>query len=315
MPSDSIRTLLTGLVDYAGLYPPASLDMAPCVENHARYLRGEHPWILGRLICPCSRLEELSGAAAALMPGTYATSGYREMARGEAWQVSAIIDGPLDECLDAIDAFNERHASEDSGLATIDAIEMRAEAPGRIDEAMERIPETLYPFFEVPPVGEVRGFVAAVAGYQDQGPAAAKIRTGGVQPEAIPTIERVARFIHACALAGVPFKATAGLHHPIRSEHALTCEPDSPRAVMHGFLNVFLAAGFARGERLDLSEIVAILGETDASRFTFTDDFVKWEGRILETPALARSRRTFAMSYGSCSFEDPVNDLIGLGLL
>ncbi len=139
----------------------------------------------------------------------------------------------------------------------------------------------------------------------------AKIRTGGVKPEAIPSPEEVAAFITACAERRLPFKATAGLHHPIRAEYALTYEPDAPRAVMHGFLNVLMAAAFAwQGEK----NIEAIIAETDVAAFRF-DGGAKWRGLALTADAIKDARQNFMHSIGSCSFDEPVHELQALGLL
>ncbi len=129
--------------------------------------------------------------------------------------------------------------------------------------------------------------------------AMAKIRTGGLVPEAVPSVDTVAAFITACADRRLPFKATAGLHHPIQS------------ATMHGFINVFIAAAFAwRGER----KIEGILAETDPAAFWF-DDQAHWRDRALEEGEIAAARRQFAHSFGSCSFEEPLSDLHALGWL
>lgn len=139
----------------------------------------------------------------------------------------------------------------------------------------------------------------------------AKIRTGGVKPEAIPSPKDVAAFIIACAERRLPFKATAGLHHPIRAEYALTYETNAPRAVMHGFLNVLMAAAFAwQGEK----NIEAIIAETDASAFTF-DGGAKWRGLELTAEQIKDARDNFMHSIGSCSFDEPVLELQALGLL
>lgn len=139
----------------------------------------------------------------------------------------------------------------------------------------------------------------------------AKIRTGGVKPEAIPSPKEVAAFIEACAERRLPFKATAGLHHPIRAEYALTYEADAPRAVMHGFLNVLMAAAFAwQGEK----HIEAIVAETDASAFSFGEE-AKWRGLALSADTIALVRKDFMHSIGSCSFDEPVHELKALGLL
>ncbi len=132
-----------------------------------------------------------------------------------------------------------------------------------------------------------------------------------VKPEAIPSPKDVAAFIVACAERRLPFKATAGLHHPIRAEYALTYEADAPRAVMHGFLNVLMASAFAwRGEK----NIEAIIAETDASAFTF-DGGAKWRDLTLSADEIKDARQNFMHSIGSCSFDEPVHELQALGLL
>jgi hypothetical protein len=139
----------------------------------------------------------------------------------------------------------------------------------------------------------------------------AKLRTGGVTPDTIPSLESVASFITGCAERRLPFKATAGLHHPIRSMQRLTYDPDACSAMMHGFINVFLAAAFAwRGDR----QIQRILAETDTSAFRF-DDRAYWRDQSLSSEQIAESRREFAHSFGSCSFEEPIEDLRAIGWL
>jgi hypothetical protein len=139
----------------------------------------------------------------------------------------------------------------------------------------------------------------------------AKLRTGGVKPEAIPTVEEVAAFIRACADRQLAFKATAGLHHPIRAMQPLTYESSAPRAVMHGFLNVFLAAAFAWH---GLRDIEPILAETDAGAFSFGEE-ARWRDWALSAAQIRDARKDFAHAFGSCSFEEPIQDLKGLGLL
>ena len=136
----------------------------------------------------------------------------------------------------------------------------------------------------------------------------AKIRTGGITPDAFPAVENVAGFLRACKAKGVAFKATAGLHHPLRCVKPLTYEPNAPTGAMHGFLNVFLAAAL-------LDHADAILAERDPQAFTFDDDKATWRGHSVTTDALATMRRDFATSFGSCSFEEPIADLKELGWL
>ncbi len=308
----TLRTLLEGLIDYAGLFPPAALALEPALEHYARYTMGPEAFALGRFICPVSAIGDLSKHGALLMPGTFATSGYREMAGDLApWRISVIIDTPLDLAIDAIDHFNDHHAREDHGLAAVDALELRIDTPDDIDTALDIIPDDILPFFELPPVDDPRGFLAALAGSD----AAAKIRCGGITADAIPPASRVAAFLVACAVAEVPFKATAGLHHPFRAEQNLTYEPHPPRAVMHGFVNVFLASALIHCRAIDQAEAEALLAETDPAAFAFRESDIGWRGHALSLDELALARDTFALSFGSCSFEEPIADLRALRLL
>ncbi len=139
----------------------------------------------------------------------------------------------------------------------------------------------------------------------------AKIRTGGVVPQAIPSVDQLADFVLRCAELRLPFKATAGLHHPIRASYPLTYEADAPSAVMHGFINLFLAAAFAWAGR---QEIQLLLGETDPCAFHF-DEQAHWRDWSLSTDQVIEARRDFAHSFGSCSFTEPVETLRELGWL
>lgn len=309
MPTRSLTTLLSGLIDYAGLFPPAKLSMQHAVEAYARARVGEHEWMLCRFVCPAARLKELSQCASVLMPGTNATSGYREHADvTEPWHISALVETPDD--LDIIRKFNQHHDQEVNGLALVDAIEIKLTSPDEADDILDTVPEEIYPFFEVPAGADPRGFIAAMAGNA----CAAKIRTGGVTPDAIPSPEQVSAFMTACVLADVPFKATAGLHHPIRGEYALTYEKNAPRAVMHGFLNVFVAAALLKHVRADEQLAIDVLREKDPNAFVFTEEGVRWRTHVLDAAQLAHSREAFSLTFGSCSFDEPVEDLKKIGM-
>jgi hypothetical protein len=139
----------------------------------------------------------------------------------------------------------------------------------------------------------------------------AKIRTGGIVAEAFPSPAQVATFINDCADRRLAFKATAGLHHPIRSMRPLTYENNAPQAVMHGFVNLLMAAAFSyHGD----SEIEAVLAEEDPAAFRF-DDGAHWRDKPLSLAHIEEARLNFIHSVGSCSFDEPVNDLREIGYL
>jgi hypothetical protein len=254
MLARSQKALLSGLIDYAGLFPPAALSMEEAVRNYARYREGEHAWMLGKFVVPEAGAHEV--------PEEFPKSvlGVDELTFGQ-WSAGGQVVGS-------------------------------ASQPDN--------PPIRPPFVEITDVG----LIPELAKHG----LSAKIRTGGLTPDAIPHPDRVATFIHVCAMHGVPFKATAGLHHPVRCMRALTYEPDSPRATMHGFINVFMAAAFPH-------DAERVLAEEDPKAFRFEDDAAWWRDHAVTTEHLAEVRREFAISFGSCSFEEPIAELQELGWL
>lgn len=298
----SLRALLAGLVDYAGLFPPAKLPMDEAVAEYARQRSGADRWMLGRFVVTAARLDELEESLRRLPAAS----------RGLPWAVSALALPP-DVPGDArrVASFNERAGV----LALVDAAETKASTPEEVDAALDALrPLGLAELYvELPHAADAAALDRLLARVKAGG-ARAKIRTGGVTADAFPTAEQVAAFIAACGRAGVPFKATAGLHHPLRAEHRLTYAPDAPRGTMFGFLNVFVAAAATR-EGFSAGELPAILEERDPAAFAFDDAGVAWRGRRIGIASVEQARSHFAIAFGSCSFREPVDDLKALRLL
>lgn len=296
-PPVTLRLLLEALVDYAGLFPPAALTMREAVENYATYLRGADAWALGRFVVPVTRLEELALEALRVRDS-----------RRSPWRVSALASGDVGNDLPCLLAFNAAHR----GALTVDALELRAASEGEIDDAARATASTeaLAIYVELPVNQEPRRQLAAL----ERNGLRAKARCGGTTADAIPDADDLARFIARCVELAVPFKATAGLHHPLRGAYPLTYEPESPTATMFGFLNVFLASAFAY-DGMDEATLVRLLDEHDASTIEMTDDAVRWRGRQLPVARLAEARRTRAIAFGSCSFREPIDGLRELALL
>jgi hypothetical protein len=246
LTSSALGALLANLIDYAGLFPPASLPLAAALANYRRYRSSDRAWMLGRFVLPAAQVPDLDLPFAVLSGSDHSRAASIESKQILSTPRPTYCEVPLDR---------------------IDAVQ------------------------------QAGSFL--------------KIRTGGTTPDAIPSIDTLTESILACAARRLAFKATAGLHHPIRSDRALTYEPGAPRATMHGFVNVFLAAAFAfRGER----SIAPILAETDPSAFRF-DDRAHWRGRSLSAEEISRARTHFAHSFGSCSFDEPIQDLEQLAWL
>lgn len=296
--SPVMDTLLGGLVDYAGLFPPAALAMPEAVACYARYAKGLHRATLGRFVLPVARLDEFAVAADPFLPRPKAPD-----ASPPPWRLSVLAGAHDVEALAAFNAWEE-------GRALIDTVEARAESPAEIAAIATTLGSMYTVFVEVP----VRVDPTQVLREVKRQGLRAKIRTGGVTPDAFPTPGEVLRFLDGCAKLDLPFKATAGLHHPIRGEYPLTYAPDSVRGTMHGFLNVFLASLLLR-KKVPAADVAPLLDERDAAAIAVTDDGITWGGRRLSLQDVTEARAGFAGSFGSCSFEEPLQDLTSLKLI
>lgn len=289
--SSSATALLAGVVDYAGLFPPAGLDLPAAVAEYRAALASPDAWLLGRFVIPAARLPELARVLAAPDNG----------APTAAWRVSAITAGESAADLAAIAAFNLTMPA----LALVDAIEGKPSSLDRIDwlARQHRPGET---FVEVPLDGDIPAWLARIAAHG----LAAKVRTGGVTAAAFPAASAVAAFLAAVTRAGVRFKATAGLHHAVRGAYRLTYEPGAADAPMYGYLNVLLAAAVLR-DGGTTAEAEQVLLDSDAASLTFADDAIRWHGRAFPV-ALLRATRAALAGFGSCSFREPAGELRAL---
>jgi hypothetical protein len=293
---NAIHILLQNSIDYAGLYPPAGLDMKTAAESYAGYHAGPSAWALGRFVLPVARLGEFEAAAASRLRAP----------AGTAWRLSALVGEDLNAELSEVADFNRRHGS----AAYIDSLELKAASVSAVTDAIHRLPPQLQAYIEIPIDGDPAGLISTIAGARGR----AKVRTGGVTQEAFPSASQLVRFMGTCIRVGVPFKATAGLHHPLRAEYPLTYAPNSPRGVMFGFLNLFLAAAFLQAGMPEY-EAQRVLEETSLEALDFEEDAVHWKGHRLGLPELRHSREAALISFGSCSFTEPLEDLQALHLL
>lgn len=290
MPS-TLHTLLAETIDYAGLFPPAALDLATTTRNFLDYTNSPHAALLARLIIPASKLQAFVEIAAHLPspPASHST-------------LSVLVGADVLADMALVRAC--------SGPFTITALEAKAASVREIDNLAAQLPQGMGVYVELPVNDDIPHLLHALA---EKG-LRAKIRTGGETADKFPSPRAVAQFIHACKIAGIVFKATAGLHHPIRADYRLTYAPDSPHGTMHGFLNVFIAACFA-WHGWDVPQLTDILSETDVSAFTFDDKKITWRGHNLSLADIHAARQNLIASFGSCSFTEPVDDLRALHLM
>lgn len=298
MRSPTLDALLGGLVDYAGLFPPAGLGMPEAVARYAAYREGAHRAMLGRFVLPVARLDEFAVALDRVRP--------RENAGSHAarpWTLAALATATDADALDAFNGWEE-------GRARVDTVEAKADSADTIRALAASLGARFTVYVEVPVREDPTALLTAIRASGLR----AKIRTGGVTADAFPTTAEVLRFLVACAALDLPFKATAGLHHPLRGDYPLTYAADSARGTMYGFLNVFLASILLR-KGLPTADVAPLLEEGDATTLHVSVDGITWRGRRVTLLEVAEARAGFAGSFGSCSFEEPVRDLTSLQLI
>ncbi|HET9424149.1 MAG TPA: hypothetical protein VFO55_02170 [Gemmatimonadaceae bacterium] len=281
--SAALRALLEGVVDYAGLFPPAGLDVPAAARNYAAYRASADRWMLGRFVVGIAKLPELR-------------STLTSMRVADTWPVTVVAP-------DAAAATSVLRAPDDARVR-IESVETRARSAGDVALIARAAPKAREVYVEIPTDDTMPGLLDAIA----TGKLRAKIRTGGVTPDAIPPAAAVVAFIRGCLDRNLPFKATAGLHHPLRGSYPLTYEGGAPTAEMFGYLNVFLATVFMRAGLSD-GEAAKLLVESDPGAIVIEEDAIRWGAHAVDTEAVRAMRARLATSFGSCSFREPVEEL------
>jgi hypothetical protein len=306
------EAFLGRLIDDAGLFPPASLDVASALAVDARVRAGAYEWIVGRFVAPAAKLGEIDAALRRAAPGAV-----------QKLPLSAIVDAAhvardVARIAEALDAPERR----------IDAASLELRLPTDGDGDLPRkllrmvaeidasgLPRATAIYLEFPFGPDFRAHMAtifdAIAGARAHSlcPVFAKMRCGGVTADAVPAIDDVAIAIGTLRALGIPFKATAGLHHPVRGR------VESAGFVMHGFLNVIGAALLDHALDLDERTRHAVVGERRAAAFRLGDGAFAWGELEIDAQQIAQARTHAIHSFGSCSVDEPVDDLKALGVL
>ena len=281
MAAAAVEVLLRGIVDYAGMFPPARLDAPSAEAEFVRYRTGAEGWLVGTFVVAADRLAQLEPATGPLSIVVNDTS---RVALDRVWNSAA--------------------------GTSVQAIEFGPVPPDLIAGLAAEVPEQVQAFFEVPSDDEVGRRLDAIAACG----AAAKIRTGGLTADAFPDAAAVERFLRACTARDVAAKATAGLHHALAGEYALTYEAHSATGAMFGFLNISAAAAFVHAGRAR-NDVLEVLRETSAAGFLFDAEGMEWRGDRITITQLRAMRQRLFRSFGSCSLGEPVHDLKRMRLL
>ena len=303
MPNASLETLLAKSIDYAGMFPPCSLALEPALQNHAQYVRSSEAWMLNTFVLPVEQFDTAQQLLSLFDPA----HPFRVAALGpKTVDANAFLDA-LEDAQAAI-----RSLSSNVDLVSISHLEMFL--PHHVDGALLKEARMtigdLPVFWEAPPDRAEQAIVLLAEHNSDEeSPTFGyKLRTGGVTTDAFPTSIQIAAALVTPATHQLPIKFTAGLHHPIRQFR------DEVKTKMHGFLNVLGAAVLAAEHRWDAKQAATMLEDENAASFSFGEDSFAWREWKIDVERL-RYRRRFVASFGSCSFDEPREDLRALNLL
>ncbi|KZE78901.1 hypothetical protein AV654_15530 [Paenibacillus elgii] len=304
----SARALMEQLLDYAGLFPPAALPLEQAIRNYAAYRDGRDAWMLGRFIIPSAQLEKLSPYMPMFSgdwPLRLSVLGTRSRDAEECLQL-------LDDTLRQTEAFRGKHGSS----VNIDVLELPLPPSGADRRLLDEIAagaseHGLRLFFEwtFPLNGDwgnrIEEALDAVKCCASQGgmQPGVKLRTGGVTSDAFPSPEQVAAVLVGCRDRQLALKFTAGLHHPVRMYR------EEVKTEMHGFLNVFVAGMLAHVYKLDRDKTAEILADKDPDSLVFLPDALGWRTLTISAGEVRRLRNQALCSYGSCSFDEPRDEL------
>lgn len=276
---------LAGLFDYAGMFPPAELNLHAAVQAYREYQQGSHALALQCMVIHAKDLDLLESAL-------------REDVRD--LQLSVVAAG---DDLDAV----WKHL--DHGMP-IKMIEIKAAEPSQVARLKKMLPAGVEGYVELPMHLQDMRLVDTVT---DAG-LYAKLRMGGVVVEAFPSTAVVAAMLSELFKRGLAFKATAGLHHAVRGRYPLTYREDSARGTMHGFMNLLSAATLVwfGGEE---DEVAQQLEEEGLLAWRVTEHSIRWRDCDWSADELREVRRNFLKSIGTCSFIEPMRDVEALGWL
>lgn len=294
----ALAVLLSRAIDYAGVFPPAKLDLALAYDDYSRYRRGREAWILGKLVVRTTQLGDLARLIEQRPPEEpIAISAIgRSGADRASWEIGLEADAA------SLNAF-EANVGE---LATIEAYETRL--PDN-DDAAGWIRD-LHGFSGVDVYAELtwaagQGDAMAVAAETEF--VKVKARTGGEVATTFPTPAQLAGFIQGAVQLGLAFKLTAGLHHAF-PHHAAQLG-----VRMQGFVPVFAATACAFAHDLSIRELTTILDIDSPNEFVFLDGALIVQNWTVGLDDLADTRECI-VAFGSCSIDEPLETLKGAGL-
>jgi hypothetical protein len=319
----ALRALLEGVFDYAGMFPPANLPLDEAVRNYARYAASPTAWLLGNFVAPAARLPDLDGAVAkyfdSAMPLTVSVVG-QGGDDGPSWlwnwredlkRTRAFLDAHITRV--AAPAMEVKLPPDLLGTPTPEEAIVELLDDAAMEAGKEQLPEFDL-FLEAPTIhwcciAESIGRWRDARGTNPPFWVGMKLRAGGRRAEDFLSTQEVAAAIRETNSRVLRWKATAGLHHPLRGQS----EESGGRA--HGFLNLLVAVVMTDAAGVSDERVREILDDEEPTHFVFDDRGCYWKDWDASLDQIRAVRRKHFASIGSCSFDEPRTGLEQLQLL
>tara|TARA_Y100000590_G_scaffold29138_1_gene32600 strand:- start:206 stop:1132 length:927 start_codon:yes stop_codon:yes gene_type:complete len=295
------RDFFSGIIDYAGFFPPAQLEYLHALANYIDYSTSEYRWILSRFISPTAKFEQLA---------------------------QFLSEKSIDKDIDLV-AILRPHEDIDTYISKLpDELEAMNSLPDnvRVSFIETKLPSNILTHDISSAVNSLVEIFKAVRyhriflefsgenyinydvnNYVDS--VGIKVRCGGPTLNLVPSVELLSEIIVYAADNKIPVKFTAGLHHPI-----LHFDPVLG-GMAHGFLNVFMASAMAYSNTANYKYIYEVLNDQDPENFIFNTDSVSYKDCTLPSELVQDIRKEYVHSFGTCSFDDPITDLTSLGII
>ncbi|QHW34826.1 hypothetical protein GZH47_31220 [Paenibacillus rhizovicinus] len=312
----SMRSFMDKLIDYAGLFPPAQLPMEKAIQQYHDYSHDPDSWMLGRFVIPDSRLVELAPYMALFAvhhPLRLSVIGGRTRTAAEC--VMQFMKSM--ERVETFRKLNPEAVVIDMLELPLPPVPIQAQLLEELGNGASKLGLRTYcELTYALDAGWEANMLEALQAIADHNAVAVhearidvKVRSGGLAADAFPTPYQIATVLEACRDRSIALKFTAGLHHPIRM-----FRPEV-NAKMHGFLNVFAAGLLASALSLDRHRITEIVEDEQAEHFHFSDEGLCWQNLFISSADISAYRHSACSSYGSCSFDEPREELRALQLL
>ncbi|USK70902.1 hypothetical protein [Peribacillus asahii] len=309
MMNTSLSIFQNRLIDYAGLFPPANLSLDSAINNYAHYKNSDDSWMLGPFILPVSQLKQLDSYIHLFseeIPLTLSITGRKSSSETECKM-------QFQEDIKHISAFIDQYGNrvkvemvEIPLPPDVPSLDLLVEISSSASDLNMKV------FCEVPLIRDWKNHVSetldAITAHNSlkESWIGVKLRTGGIKAEMFPSPEQVAFVMASCRDRNLAMKFTAGLHHPIRMYR------DEVKTKMHGFFNIFMAGMLAATQNLHVKKIEEILLDENSSSFSFHEDRLAWQHLSVTSQEIDKLRKTSLLSFGSCSFDEPKDELMEL---